>query len=81
MRIIRSSEYSKWLPRLDRGDQERDRLAGAGLGGTEDIAAGHQRGYRTGLNLGHLGESHVLNGVLGSLGDIEGLEVEVNILD
>ena len=56
---------------LDSGDQEGEGLAGTGLGRAEDVLAGEQRGDTSPLDLGHLGEAHLGNGLHGLFGQVE----------
>ena len=56
---------------LDGGDEEGERLAGTRLGRTEDVLAGEKRRDTSPLDLGHLGEAHLGDGLHGLFGQVE----------
>jgi hypothetical protein len=65
---------------LDRGDEEGEGLAGAGLGGAEHVAALQKHGNAARLHLGHLREAHVVDGLAGVLAEVKRVKVEVDVV-
>ena len=62
---------------IEQGDEERGRLAGAGLRLARDIAAGERQRQGLRLNRGAAGVAEFGDALLQGLGDVEGIEREL----